>query len=176
MHFTPTEIAGVFVIEPQRRPDERGFFARMFCEGELAAHGLTGRVSQMNTGFSPRAGTLRGMHYQTAPHDEVKIVRCVRGAVFDVVVDLRADSPTRWRWFGIELNEDNALQLYAPEGTAHGYLTLAPDTELMYSTNKPYEPSAARGLRYDDPAVAIAWPREPVLVSAADRAWPLLGG
>lgn len=175
MRFSATEIAGVFVIEPERRVDERGYFARMFCESELAAQGLRGGICQINTGFSPLAGTLRGMHYQTAPDDEVKIVRCVRGAVFDVVVDIRPGSPTRGRWFGIELNEDNALQLYAPEGTAHGYLTLAPDSEVVYSTNKPYQPPAARGLRYDDPALAIAWPREPALVSAADRAWPLLG-
>ena len=165
-------VKGAFVIRPQPRRDERGHFARIYCQHELAARGLATEISQINTGFSPRAGTLRGIHYQDQPHDEVKIARCVRGAVFDVVVDLRRDSPTFKCWFGAELNADNGLMLYAPAGTAHGYLTLQSDTELVYLTSKPYAPNAARGVRFDDLAFGIAWPTEITVVSQADRAWP----
>lgn len=172
MQFSEAGIAGAYVIKPERRVDERGHFARMYCERELAAHGLAAGICQINSGFSPASGTLRGLHYQLAPHEEVKIVRCVRGAVYDVIVDLRADSPTFRRWFGIELNADNGLQLYAPAGTAHGYLTLATDTELVYATNQPYEAGAARGVRYDDPAFGIEWPAEARVISTADLAWP----
>jgi dTDP-4-dehydrorhamnose 3,5-epimerase len=170
--FAQTHIDGVFLIEPERRTDERGFFARMFCEKELADRGLVGSICQMNTGFSPRAGTLRGVHYQEAPHTEVKIMRCLRGAVYDVVVDLRPKSPTFKRWFGTELTADNGRLLYAPEGTAHGYLTLADDTELMYMTSRPYASQAARGVRFDDPAFAINWPAAPSIVSKVDKSWP----
>ncbi len=173
MLFRETPVAGAFVIEPERRVDERGHFARVFCEHELAQRGLEGSIRQINTGFSPRSGTLRGMHYQVEPHAEVKIVRCVRGAVFDVVVDLRCDSPTFARWYGIELNENNGLQLYVPRGAAHGYLTLEDDTELVYSTSSPYAPEAARGVRYDDPAFGIQWPAGIRVISAADSSWPL---
>jgi dTDP-4-dehydrorhamnose 3,5-epimerase len=158
MRFVQTDIQGAFLIEPERRVDERGFFARMFCEKTLADRGLVGSLCQVNTGFSPSAGTLRGLHYQEDPHAEVKIMRCVRGAAYDVVVDLRPDSPTFKRWFGAELTADNGRLLYAPEGTAHGYLTLTDDAELLYMTSRPYAPQAARGVRFDDPAFAIAWP------------------
>lgn len=173
MLFRETPVAGAFVIEPERRADERGYFARVFCERELSQRGLEGGIQQINTGFSPRSGTLRGMHYQVEPHAEVKIVRCVRGAVFDVVVDLRRDSPSFARWYGIELNENDGLQLYLPRGTAHGYLTLENDTELVYSTSSPYAPEAARGVRYDDPAFGIEWPAAIHVISAADSSWPL---
>lgn len=172
MQFEPSSVEGAFVIRPQPRPDERGHFARIYCAAELAEHRLVSDFVQINTGVSPRAGTLRGMHYQAAPHAEVKIARCVRGAAFDVVVDLRPDSPTYKHWFGVELSADNGLMLYAPAGTAHGYLTLRPDTEVTYLTSKPYAPDAVRGVRFDDPAFGIEWPADITLVSQADRAWP----
>ena len=172
MNFEACAVDGAFVITPAPRHDERGYFARVFCQRELADRGLAGDVSQVNTGFSPRAGTLRGMHFQSGEHAEVKIVRCLRGAVFDVVVDLRPESPSFKRWFGVELSAANGRMLYAPAGTAHGYLTLQPDTELLYFTNRPYAPDAARGVRFDDPAFGIGWPGDISLVSAADRGWP----
>jgi dTDP-4-dehydrorhamnose 3,5-epimerase len=170
--FEQVVVKGAFIIEPERRMDERGFFARMFCERELAERGLVSGIRQINTGFSPRAGTLRGLHYQALPHAEVKIVRCVRGAVYDVVVDLRPDSPTFKQWFGVELTADNGRLVYAPEGTAHGYLTVTNDTELIYMTSFPYAAQAARGVRFDDPVFAIEWPAEVRVVSQADRSWP----
>lgn len=171
MRFEDIGISGAAIVEPERREDERGYFARLYCADELQRHGLLAPISQINTGVSPRAGTLRGLHYQSAPHDEVKIVRCVRGAVFDVIVDLRPQSPTYKRWFGAELSAANGLMLYAPQGTAHGYLTLADDTELIYMTNKPYAPGAAGGVRYDDPAFGIRWPAEVCIISKADLGW-----
>jgi dTDP-4-dehydrorhamnose 3,5-epimerase len=176
MRFEDIGIGGAALIAPERREDERGFFARLYCVDELEKHGLAAPISQINTGVSPRAGTLRGLHYQSAPHDEVKIVRCVRGAVFDVIVDLRPDSPTYKRWFGVELSAANGLMLHAPQGTAHGYLTLADDTELIYMTNKPYAPGAARGVRYDDPAFGIRWPAEVRVISKADLGWEPFAG
>jgi dTDP-4-dehydrorhamnose 3,5-epimerase len=176
MLFANTEIDGAYLIEPERRVDERGFFARMFCEKELGERGLAVRISQANTGFSPRAGTLRGLHFQLAPHAEVKIARCLRGCVFDAAVDLRPGSTTYLRWTGHLLSADNGKLLYVPEGCAHGYLTLAPDTELMYFTSAPYAPSAARGVRYDDPAFAIAWPAKVEVISKADLSWPAFAG
>jgi dTDP-4-dehydrorhamnose 3,5-epimerase len=174
MIVSEVSIVGAHLLTPEPRRDDRGHFARVYCEQELARHGLTATIAQINTGFSPRAGTLRGMHYQLPPHAEVKILRCTRGAVFDVIVDLRPDSPTYLRWFGVELSADNGLMLYAPEGTAHGYLTLADDSELLYSTNRPYAADAARGIHFADPAIGIHWPAEIRLVSPADKAWPAL--
>lgn len=176
MVFAETDIDGAFLIEPERRVDDRGFFARMFCEKELTDRGLVGNICQANTGFSPRAGTLRGMHYQLPPHAEVKIARCLRGSVFDVAVDLRPDSPTYKRWTGQMLSAENGKLLYVPEGCAHGYLTLAPDTELMYLTSAPYAPTAARGIRYNDPAFAIAWPARVEVISTADSSWSAFAG
>lgn len=176
MLFRETDLAGAFVIEPERRVDERGYFARLFCESELAERGLEGRVRQINTGFSPRAGTLRGMHYQTPPHAEAKIVRCLRGAVFDVVIDLRPGSPTFKRWYGIELTVENGLLLYAPPGTAHGYLTLRNDSELLYATSAAYAPNAAHGVRYDDEAFGIVWPADIHVISTADCSWRAFSG
>ena len=172
MKFEEVGIAGAYLLTPEPRSDERGYFARIHCEQELADHGLTGGICQINTGFSPRAGTLRGMHFQEAPHDEVKIMRCVRGVAFDVIVDVRPASPSFRSWFGIELSEENGRMLYAPAGTAHGYLTLADDTELIYLTNKPYAPAAARGISHADPAFGIVWPGEIRIISQADRNWP----
>lgn len=173
MLFEGVSVKGAFIIEPERRMDERGFFARMYCERELAERGLAGGICQINTGFSQRAGTLRGLHYQAPPHAEVKVVRCVRGAAYDVVIDLRPDSSTFKKWFGVELTADNGRLLYAPEGTAHGYLTLTNDTELIYMTSKSYAPNETRGVRFNDPVFNIVWPAEVSVISKADLSWPL---
>jgi dTDP-4-dehydrorhamnose 3,5-epimerase len=170
--FAPGRVSGCFVVELEKRGDDRGWFARTWCERELAAQGLESRISQVNVGVSRRAGTLRGMHYQLAPHAEVKLVRCSRGALYDVALDLRPDSPTFRQWEGYELTGDNGRMLYIPEGCAHGYQTLADDTELMYFTSKPYAPDAARGVRHDDPAFSIRWPMTVESISDADAAWP----
>jgi dTDP-4-dehydrorhamnose 3,5-epimerase len=143
----------------------------MWCDQEFRANGLLADIAQINTGYSPRRGTLRGMHYQLAPYREVKVVRCLRGSVFDVVVDLRPESPTHRRWMGVELTAENGRMLYIPEGCAHGYLTLDDSTELMYLTSQPYAADAATGVRFDDPAFGIEWPAEAQLISQADRDW-----
>jgi dTDP-4-dehydrorhamnose 3,5-epimerase len=172
MKFEPLSVAGAYAIRPEPRQDERGHFARLWCEEEFAAHGLTNRIAQINTAFSARAGTLRGMHFQIEPHAEVKIARCTAGAVFDVVVDLRSDSPTFRRWAGKTLSPENGLMLYIPEGCAHGYLTLVPDSELMYFTSCAYASASARGVRHDDAAFGIEWPEKVALISTADAGWP----
>lgn len=172
--FTPTRIAGVRVIDIEKRQDERGYFGRTWCERELAAQGLSTRIAQVNAAVSLKAGTLRGMHYQRAPFAEVKIMRCQRGAVFDVIVDLRRDSATYSQWVGVELTAENGRMLYAPEGCAHGYVTLREDTELSYSTSQFYAPDAAHGVRFDDPAFGIQWPVAASVISAQDRNWPIL--
>jgi dTDP-4-dehydrorhamnose 3,5-epimerase len=165
-------LAGAWIIDLERREDERGYFARTWCAQELGDRGLDARIAQSNTAFSPKAGTLRGLHYQRDPHAEVKIVRVTRGAAFDVIVDLRPTSTTYCQWFALELDPVGGRALYAPEGFAHGYLTLAPDTELVYTASKPYAPKHATGVRYDDPRFGIRWPAPVAVISAADRAWP----
>lgn len=172
MIFTDLPIKGAYVIEVERIGDHRGFFGRMWCQKEYEALGLNSNICQLNVGFSKLAGTLRGLHYQTAPHREVKIVRCSRGAIFDVIVDLRKDSPTYKCWHGELLNEDNAKMLYVPEGCATGYLTLVDDTEICYQTSEFYQPESATGVRYDDPAFAIKWPGNINILSEADKSWP----
>jgi dTDP-4-dehydrorhamnose 3,5-epimerase len=172
LRFLECGIEGGRLIELEPRRDERGHFARLWCEQELRAAGLDGDLSQVNTAYSPRAGTLRGLHFQREPHAEVKIVRCVRGAAFDVMVDLRPASPTFRRWFGAELSADGLQMLYVPKGCAHGFLTLTDECEVIYFASQPYAPAAATGLRYDDPAFGIRWPREVSIVSQADRHWP----
>lgn len=172
MKFLPTEIAGVFVVELERRSDERGFFARQWCADEFMRAGLDPRVAQINVARSAAKGTLRGIHFQSPPHAEVKLIRCVRGSVFDLAVDLRVDSPTYCQWVGMELDEQSGRMLYIPEGCGHGYLTLAPDTDLVYQASVPYAPESAKGFRYDDPAFKIAWPGEINVISAADQNWP----
>jgi dTDP-4-dehydrorhamnose 3,5-epimerase len=169
--FEAVDVAGAYVIRPELREDERGHFARIWCQDELAAKGLVDRVVQINTGFSPKAGTLRGMHYQVAPHAEVKIARCTRGAVFDVVLDLRRASPTYRRWAGLALSPDNGAMLYVPQGCAHGYLTLEDDSELVYLTSHAYAAASARGVRHDDAAFAIDWPAAVKVISKADAGW-----
>ena len=173
MLFTETELPGAFVIDLQRREDDRGFFARAWCEEEFRAHGLDTRVSQCNVSFNDRAATLRGLHYQVEPHAEVKLVRCTRGAIFDVIVDVRPDSATYTKWIGVELTADNGRLLYVPEGFAHGYVTLEPATETFYQVSVPYAPGAERGARWNDPAFGIDWPDVGELVmSEKDRTWP----
>ena len=172
MKFSPASIAGCHVIEIDKRVDDRGYFARTWCADELAQHGLQMHIAQVNVGVSTKAGTFRGMHYQLAPHAEIKIARCSRGAVYDVAVDLRPDSPTFRHWYGVELTHENGRMLYVPEGCAHGYLTLTADTELLYFTSHAYAPTAARGVRHDDPAFGIEWPAPVRVVSDADTRWP----
>lgn len=172
MKFDPLPVQGAWLIQQERRSDDRGYFARVWCQQELAKAGLLNRIEQINTGFSPKAGTLRGMHYQLPPHAEVKIARVTRGAAFDVVVDLRQDSPTYGRWAGVRLSADEGQQVYVPEGCAHGYLTLEDNTELVYTASTGYAPAAARGVRHDDPRFAIEWPAPVCVISDQDRGWP----
>lgn len=171
MIFEELSVCGAYLLKPEPRSDHRGHFARLWCREELASSGLDATIAQINSGFSPIAGTLRGMHYQVPPHAEVKIARCTRGAVFDVVVDLRRGSPSYARWCGVRLSPEEGAMVYVPQGCAHGYLTLVDDTELIYITSAPYAPDAARGVRHDDPAFGIAWPAPVRVVSDADRGW-----
>ena len=175
MNFTEATLPGVWLVEPERLDDERGFFARTWDTEEFALRGLTPRLAQCSISFNRRRGTLRGLHYQVAPHEEAKLVRCAAGAIFDVALDIRFGSPTFGAWFGAELTAHNRLALYVPEGCAHGYLTLADDTEVVYQTSAFYEPSAERGAHHADPAFAIGWPIDVAVISDKDAAWPLLG-
>ena len=159
MIFRETKLKGAFIIEPERLEDERGLFARTFCEEEFKAHGLNSRVVQCNISFNKKKGTLRGMHYQVAPHEEAKLVRCTRGAIYDVIVDLRPDSPTFKQWVAVELTADNHRMLYIPEGFAHGFQTLEDNTEVFYQMSELYHPESARGVRWDDPVFGIEWPK-----------------
>jgi dTDP-4-dehydrorhamnose 3,5-epimerase len=173
MLFTSTRLEGAYLIEVERQADERGFLARTFCEREFAAHGLPMRIVQSSTIHSPRRHTLRGLHYQEEPHSEVKLVRCTRGSIFLVMVDLRPDSKTRNDWVGIELSAGNWRLAYVPQGFAQGYQTLEDDTEVLYQMSHHYAPEAARGVRWNDPAFDIAWPAaEQRIISERDRTWP----
>lgn len=174
MIFAPTKLDGVLVVRPEKHQDARGFFARLWCETEFAAAGIDFRPTQISTSFNARAGTLRGMHWQEAPHAETKLVRAAAGRVFDVVVDLRVDSPTRYRWFGVELDAATHTALLIPPGFAHGFLTLTDAAEVLYAIDAPYAPAAARGARYDDPAFGIVWPSAPVVIGERDLVWPLM--
>lgn len=172
MKFHPTPLQGAFVIELERRADARGFFARSFCASEFGERGLETRFVQANNSLSTKRGTLRGMHYQLTPAAEVKLVRCLRGELYDAILDLRPDSPSFGRSFGAELNDDNRLMMYVPRGCAHGLLTLKDDTEALYMVSAPYAPEAERGLRHDDPRFSLAWPISPLEISEKDRRWP----
>ncbi len=172
MRFEATKIPGVVVVEPDLLEDERGSFARVWCRREFAEHGLCAELAQCSISWNRRAGTLRGMHHQLPPHAETKLVRVTSGAAFDVAVDLRPDSSTFRRWFGCELTEANRRMLYIPEGLAHGFLTLADGTEVVYQISAFHHPEAARGVRWDDPAFAIEWPARPVVISDRDRSYP----
>ena len=173
MLLRATKLPGVYVLEPERHEDERGFFARVWCRDEFTARGLNGDLSQISVSYNRRRGTLRGMHWQAAPHAEAKVVRCTRGAIFDVALDLRRDVPTTRQWVGIELTAANGHALYIPEGCAHGFQTLSDDTEVLYLISAPYHATAARGARWDDPAFAIAWPAGERIINERDRNWPL---
>ncbi len=171
MIFTETALAGVFLIEPEKLADERGFFARTFSQDEFASRGLAAHFVQSSLSVNTARGTLRGMHYQCAPHEEAKVVTCVRGAIFDAVIDLRRDSPTYRRWFAAELTAQNYRMLYVPEGCAHGFQTLEDDTVVVYQMSEFYHPESTRGVRWDDPAFGIAWPLRPTVISGQDRAY-----
>ena len=172
MKFHETELQGAYLIDIEKREDERGFFARTWCEKEFKDHGLVARVVQANTSFNTRAGTLRGMHYQLAPYQETKLVRCTRGALYDVIVDLRPDSPTYKRWIGVELTASNYRMLYVPADFAHGFITLEDNTEAAYLMSESYTPGAGAGLRWDDPQLNIEWPRPVEVISDKDAGWP----
>ena len=174
MIFKETKLRGAYVIEPELVEDERGFFGRMWSEEEFAARGLNPRIQQCNTSFNKQRGTLRGMHYQIPPHEEAKLVRCTVGAIYDVIVDLREDSPTRSKWIGVELSADNRLMVYVPEGFAHGFQTLEDDTEVFYQVSEYYHPESAHGVRWDDPAFSINWPLSISVISERDRSHPFL--
>jgi len=173
MIFTELAVAGAFMIDLETHVDERGFFARAFCTREFAAYGLKETFVQANLSHNPLRGTLRGLHYQHPPHAEVKLVRCTQGSLFDVVVDLRPESPSFGQWAGVELSADNGRALYLPEGCAHGFQTLADNTDAFYLVSACYASGAEAGIRWDDPHVAIDWPiRPPSLISAKDSSLP----
>jgi dTDP-4-dehydrorhamnose 3,5-epimerase len=176
MIFTPTELKDATIIDIEPFQDERGFFARTWCQREFAEHGLVANVVQANSSHNRHRGTLRGMHFQRAPHAETKLVRVVRGAIYDVIIDLRPESPTFKGWVGIELTAENRRALYVPEGCAHGFQTLADDTEVMYQVSAFYAPGAEGGVRHDDPAFAIRWPLPVSVISPKDAAWPDFAG
>jgi dTDP-4-dehydrorhamnose 3,5-epimerase len=172
MIFTATPLAGLYLVASERHEDERGWFARSWCAREFAAQGLDARLAQTSLSFNRHRGTLRGMHYQRPPHAEAKLVRCVRGAIWDVALDLRPDSPTRGRWRGFELSAENGCALYLPEGFAHGFQTLLAESEVLYQISSFYAPEAGAGVRYDDPAFAITWPLPASSISPRDATWP----
>jgi dTDP-4-dehydrorhamnose 3,5-epimerase len=172
LRFRETPLAPACLIEPDPVWDERGYFDRVFCARELRERGLDDRVAQCSVSYNARRGTLRGLHYQDRPAPEAKTVRCLRGAAYDVIVDLRPGSPTRHRWFAVELSARGGTAIHVPAGFAHGFITLEDDTALEYLISEFYVPQAARGIRFDDPALAIPWPIAPVVVSLRDRALP----
>lgn len=171
MIFAETRLKGAFIIEPERLEDERGFFARTFCQKEFAAHGLRTRFVQCSISFNKKKGTLRGMHYQVVPHEEAKLVRCTMGAIYDVIIDLRREAPTFRQWVGVELTAHNHRMLYVPEGMAHGFQTLEDDTEVFYEITEPYHPECAAGVRWDDDAFGISWPLAVSILSDKDRTY-----
>jgi len=175
MKFTETPLKGAWVIDLEPRGDERGYFARAFCRKEFEAHGIDPAVVQSNVSFSKHAGTLRGMHFQKAPAEETKLVRCLTGALLDVIIDNRPDSPTFRQHFAVELTPENKRMLFVPRGFAHGFQTLKDDTEMLYMVSEYYTPEAEAGLRHDDPAFGIDWPLPVSVISDKDAAWPLVG-
>ncbi|HYX06214.1 MAG TPA: dTDP-4-dehydrorhamnose 3,5-epimerase [Bacteroidales bacterium] len=172
MIFTETPLPGAFIIEINKIGDERGFFGRSWCKNEMEEHGLNGNLAQINTSLSKNKATLRGLHYQVDPYAESKMIRCTKGAVFDVIVDIRPNSPTFLKWFGETLTESNHKALYSPEGFAQGFITLEDDTEITYFTTQFYAPGSDWGVRYNDPQVGIEWPLKPAVISEKDINWP----
>jgi dTDP-4-dehydrorhamnose 3,5-epimerase len=174
MIFTETPLPGAFLVEISPLADERGFFARTYCAEEFGAQGLSCNWQQCSVSCNTRMGTLRGLHYQRAPHEEHKLVRCTAGAIFDVIVDIRANSASYRRWFGLQLTAANRRSLFIPPGYAHGFITLSDDTEVSYMISEPYAPDHAQGYRWDDPAFAVRWPIEPSVISPRDAGYALL--
>ena len=174
LNFVSTPLTGAYVVDVKRLEDERGFFARSFCRQEFEAHGLSPYVAQCNVSFNQQRGTLRGMHLQVTPHEEAKLVRCTQGVIWDVIVDLRTGSATCGKWFGVELSAASRRALYVPEGFAHGFQTLTDGAEVLYMMSEFYHPESARGVRWDDPKLAIAWPLPNPVISERDRSYPLL--
>lgn len=173
MIFSETILKGAYVVDIDRKNDERGYFGRSFCQHEFSSHGLKTNIAQCNVSFNRIKGTLRGMHFQLAPKAEAKLVRCTRGAIYDVIIDLRPESATFCAWTSVEITEDNSRMLYIPEGFAHGFQTLADNTEVFYHMFEFYSPELARGVRWDDPAFGISWPIPDPIISDKDRAYPL---
>jgi dTDP-4-dehydrorhamnose 3,5-epimerase len=171
MKFVPARLPGSFIIEPERIADERGFFARTFCRDEFTAHGMNPNLVQCSISFNTKKGTLRGMHYQKQPYQEAKLVRCTRGAIFDVIIDIRADSPTYKGWFGVELIAHDHKALYVPEGFAHGFLTLVDESEVLYQMSEVFHPECAAGVRWNDACVGIEWPSSPQIISDNDLSY-----
>ena len=176
MIFEETKLKGAFIIDVKRLEDERGFFGRIWCKKEFEEHGLNANAVQANVSYNKLKGTLRGMHFQTPPYSETKTVRCTAGAIYDVIVDIRPDSPTFKQWVGVELTEENFRMLYVPEGFAHGFITLTDHASVHYMVTEFYTPGAEGGLRYNDPAFNIVWPIQPLVVSDKDRNHPLFNG
>ncbi len=174
MIFQQSKLQGAFVIDLEKREDDRGFFARAFCSKEFEQHGLSGRVVQANMSSNHVKGTVRGMHYQVAPASEPKFIRCIRGAIWDVIIDMRADSPTYLQHIGVELSADNRRAIYVPDMFAHGNQALTDGAELLYLVGEFYTPGCERGVRHDDPAIGIHWPLPVSVISAKDESWPLL--
>ena len=172
MIFTETEIKGAFVIEPERIIDKRGYFARTWCKQEFEEHGLNPNLVQCNISFNNKRGTLRGMHYQAKPYEEAKLVRCTRGSIWDVIVDLRIDSNTYLKWFAAELTANNYKMLYVPKSFAHGFQTLEDNSEVFYQMSDHYVPKYSRGIRWDDPLFAIQWPEKELVISEKDQEYP----
>lgn len=172
MIFKETKVRGAFVLELERVKDERGFFARSWCQEEFQMHSLVSYLVQANISFSKQKGTLRGIHYQAPPYGEAKVVRCTRGAIFDVIIDLGSESPTYKQWIGVELTADNYRMVYAPEHCAHGFITLEDSTEVTYLVSQFYRRDFEQGVRYDDPAFGVRWPVEVQVISEKDKSWP----
>jgi dTDP-4-dehydrorhamnose 3,5-epimerase len=172
MNFLETRLKGSFIIEPERMSDERGFFARTWCKREFSAHGLNSRLVQCNVSFNKKRGTVRGMHHQAAPREEAKIVRCTMGAIYDVLIDLRPDSPTFKEWFSVELTAENRKMIYIPEDFSHGFMTLADNSEVFYQMTEFYAPDCARGIRWNDPVFGIIWPENVTMISERDQHYP----
>ncbi|MCL4475996.1 MAG: dTDP-4-dehydrorhamnose 3,5-epimerase [Nitrospirae bacterium] len=176
MIFTETRLKGAYIVELEKRADERGFFARTWCKKEFDAHGLPSQMAQANVSSNKKKGTLRGMHYQMTPHEETKLVRCTRGAIYDVIIDLRPNSSTYKEWIGVELTSENYKMLFVPENFAHGFQTLEDNTEVIYQVSQFYSPGSERGARYNDPAFGIRWPAQVHVISDKDKNWPDYAG
>lgn len=172
MKFSETGLKGAYIVEIEKIADERGFFAREWCQREFREHGLNENIAQTSISFNIKKGTLRGMHYQAYPYEEAKLVRCTRGSIYDVIIDLRTDSPTFKASFGIEISSENYKMLYIPEGFAHGFITLSDNTEVLYKITEFYTPGSAHGLRWNDPAFNIQWPLKPLVISERDSSYP----